>query len=53
MIYSLSYKRMDLYRFERNLDGKRTYYYKRVSPEILERIRKSVGYAIGLFPKEY
>lgn len=47
MIYSVSLKRIDFYRFSRGMDGKRNYYYDRINEETMKYIRKTIGYAIG------
>lgn len=48
MVYSLSFERMDLYRYARDHEGKRKYYYDRVSADIIQKARKAVAYAIGV-----
>lgn len=48
MIYSLSFERMDLYRYARDHEGKRRYYYDKVSADIIQKARKAIAYAIGI-----
>jgi len=48
MVYSFSLGRFDLYRSGRNRDGKREYYKGRVAEDIMKKVRKAVGSAIGI-----
>jgi hypothetical protein len=48
MVYAVSLKRMDFYRFPRSGKDRRDYYYDRLSSELMKKPRKAVGCAIGM-----
>ena len=48
MIYAVAYNRLDFIRTGRTENGKRTYYYKPLTPENLKKIRECVLKGLGL-----
>ena len=48
MLATVGFERLDLFRTERDHEGKRKYLHPKISPEDLQRVRTGVLWALGL-----